>query len=180
MIECLTPDVGWYERNLPPSLIKYKISDDNLLSSLMEVVDKSGDRMAQRTNLFCKITEYRSQRDTKYKKAFDGVIEIVESIFDENKLNFKVTDIWVAQYKSQDLARKHDHTPASWSFCLYLNEGEGFPPLELKDCKKVYPEKGLIVFFPGWVLHEVKTKEFDGARYVCSGNCYEEHQRVNG
>ena len=55
-------------------------------------------------------------------------------------------------------------------FCLYLNEGDGFPPLEIEDCENVNPEKGLLVFFPGTINHEVKSKEFEGSRYVCAGN----------
>ena len=42
-VKCLTPEVKWYERNLPPSVIKYKISDDKLMKSLMEIVDNDGD-----------------------------------------------------------------------------------------------------------------------------------------
>ena len=54
-----------------------------------------------------------------------------------------------------------------WSFCIYLNEGKDFPPLQLENFGEVEPEKGLLIFFPSWVFHEVKSKKFGGPRYVC-------------
>ena len=42
--------------------------------------------------------------------------------------------------------------------------------LEIQDGRKIYSERGNLLFFPGWVLHQVKPKKFSGSRYVCAGN----------
>ena len=178
-VKCLTPEVKWYEKNLPPSVIKYKIDDDKLMKSLMEIVDNDGDRMYHKTNLFCAMSGYKSHIYSQYKERYDVILDIINSILDEQNFNLSVDDIWVAKYESGEYARKHKHAPSNWSFCLYLNEGDGFPPLEIDDYGNVDPEKGLLVFFPGSLNHEVKSKEFEGSRYVCAGNIHSKsHMRT--
>lgn len=169
-IKCITPDVGWYERSFPIPIIKYRVNDDVLLDSLISMMDETGDEMGFTTNLFCQMTEYKTQLNSKYKDIFEDMIGIVENILIENKLHLKVSDIWCAKYKSDDYAREHNHRPCRWSFCMNLNESEDFPPLEIQDGRKIYSERGNLLFFPGWVLHQVKPKKFSGSRYVCAGN----------
>ena len=176
-IECLTPDVKWFTRTLPPCVIKYKIKDEQLLSSLIDAVDSDGDRMRHQTNLACAMTSYRSQEYSTHKSSFENTINLFSEIFKQNNLKIEVVDIWVAKYVSQDYAKKHNHGDALWSFCIYLNEGKDFPPIELEGYGKVKAEKGLVIFFPYWVFHSVESKEFEGARYVCAGNIYTKGQR---
>ena len=180
MIECLTPDVGWFERTMPPKVIKYKIHDDELIQSLITMMDETGDEMGHGTNLFCSMTEYRSQLKSKYKIVFENVISLVNGILKENKLSCETADIWCAKYTSGDHTLPHQHSPSPWSFCFYLNEFKEFPPLEIDGHGKVKPEKGLLVIFPGWVQHEVKPKEFNGSRYVCAGNVYRTMWKKDG
>ena len=109
--------------------------------------------------------------------SFENTINLFSEIFKQNNLKIEVVDIWVAKYVSQDYAKKHNHGDALWSFCIYLNEGKDFPPIELEGYGKVKAEKGLVIFFPSWVFHSVESKEFEGARYVCAGNIYTKGQR---
>ena len=168
--ECLTPEVTWFARTIPPHVIKYRVKDDKLLSSLMKSVDDEGDKMGHSTNLMCDMTSYRSQTFSPHKSTYEKTIDLISDIFRVNDLELKVIDIWVGKYVSQDYARRHNHGDALWSFCIYLNEGKDFPPLQLENFGEVEPEKGLLIFFPSWVFHEVKSKKFEGARYVCAGN----------
>lgn len=169
----VTPNRPWYERTMPPAVIKYYIRDDTLIKEFRNIMDETGDEMIHNTNLRCEMTEYKSQLKPKYKKPFEIFIGIIDDILRTNDLSgLSVKDIWCAKYSSGDYAKPHCHSPAAWSFCYYLNQWVDFPTLELDGWGSIEPDYGLLVFFPGWVVHEVKKKEwhYSKDRYVVAGN----------
>ena len=166
MITHLTENKHWFSLSRPPSIHQFEIDNDEVMKSMIKVIDDRGDEEFHMTNLKCNMTEYRSwEKDDR----FDKLLPIIDEIIDQTPVDIRLGDMWGAVYESEEYALEHDHGNSDWSFCLYLKEGEGFPPL-IVDGNDVEPKKGLMVVFPGWVRHEVKSKEFDGQRYVVAGN----------
>ena len=166
MITHLTENKHWFPLSRPASIHRFLIDNDEVMEAMIKVIDDKGDEELHTTNLKCNMTEYRSwEKDDR----FDKLLPIIDEIINRTPVDIKLSDMWGAVYESEEYAREHDHGNAEWSFCLYLNEGEGFPPL-IVDGNEVEPKKGLMVVFPGWVRHEVKSKKFEGHRYVVAGN----------
>ena len=166
MIKHLTEELNWSARTLPPNIHKFQIDDSEMLNELIQMIEDRGDETAYSTNLKCDMTGYKSWM---VDKRFRGLAEILTSILKMIPLNLSISDMWGAKYVSEEYAKEHDHGHSEWSFCLYLNDGIGFPPLIVNGIE-LKPEKGLLVMFPGWVRHSVPSKEFDGSRYVVAGN----------
>ena len=166
MIEHLTKDTSWHSRTNPPNIHQYRINNDTILDTLIEMINDRGDEEYHRTNLKCNMTRYRSWKEDE---RMDEVAKLMKSLFEVLPLDWVLSDMWGAKYESEEYAKEHDHGNSEWSFCIYLNEGQGFPPLIVHD-KKIYPKRGLVVIFPGWVRHSVPSEEFDGNRYVVAGN----------
>ena len=84
------------------------------------------------------------------------------------------------KYKSNEHAVQHDHWPALWSFAYYLNAPKGAPGLYFKEMGDQGGirnlEPGLLLMFPGYIRHEVKSTKFKGSRYVVSANVSEAKQ----
>jgi hypothetical protein len=72
-------------------------------------------------------------------------------------LNFvmKVTDCWGVLYESADYTMPHTHYPADLSAVIYLEAGENSAPIVFGDGISVQPKPGLLVLFPGVLLHSV-------------------------
>ena len=166
IIEHLTKEKNWHSRTNPPNIHQYKIDGGGIFNTLIEMIDDRGDEEFHQTNLKCDMTRYRSW---KHDGRMNEFVTIIKSILKEIPLDLVLADMWGAKYESEEYAREHDHGNSEWSFCIYLNEGQGFPPLIVHD-KKIYPKRGLVVIFPGWVRHSVPSQKFDGERYVVAGN----------
>ena len=166
IIEHLTKEKNWHSRTNPPNIHQYKIDGGGIFNTLIEMIDDRGDEEFHQTNLKCDMTRYRSW---KHDGRMNEFVTIIKSILKEIPLDLVLADMWGAKYESEEYAREHDHGNSEWSFCIYLNEGQGFPPL-IVDKKEIYPKRGLIVIFPGWVRHSVPSQKFDGERYVVAGN----------
>ena len=71
--------------------------------------------------------------------------------------------MWGAKYESEEYAKEHDHGNSEWSFCIYLNEGQGFPPLIVHD-KKIYPKRGDVLVINGETYHWSSKNRTDEPR----------------
>ncbi len=98
---------------------------------------------------------------------FAPLIEIVEKFasqvsyeymkVDFNSINMmlRVTDCWAAIYEEQDYTQAHNHFPADWSVVIYLEAEEGCAPIVFGDGIAVTVVPGLMLMFPGLLLHSV-------------------------
>lgn len=76
---------------------------------------------------------------------------------DLSGLNFdlKVTDCWGVIYQTSDHTIPHMHFPSDLSVVIYLEADENCAPLVFGDGIAIKPVPGLMVMFPGILLHEV-------------------------
>ena len=84
--------------------------------------------------------------------------------------NYKVYNSWLAHYSKGQYARSHHHIPASFSFVYFVKSPKGSSPLILTTSRKrINPDEGKVVIFPGHLNHEVPKNKCDG-RMVLAGN----------
>jgi len=91
---------------------------------------------------------------------------------DIRKLNFRleVLDCWGAVYGNKGHTIAHTHFPADFSCVVYLDTEEGCAPLIFENQIKVSPMSGMIVIFPGMLLHHVPENQ--GQRTVVALNMF--------
>ena len=84
--------------------------------------------------------------------------------------DFKVYNSWLACYSKGQYARSHTHVPASFSFVYFVSSPKGSSPLIFTDSgRRIKPEEGKVVIFPGNMLHQVPKNKCDG-RMILAGN----------
>jgi hypothetical protein len=86
------------------------------------------------------------------------------------QLNFdvKVTDCWGIIYESADYTMPHTHYPADLSAVVYLEAGPNSAPIVFGNGVAVYPRPGLLIMFPGVLMHSVPAN--DDKRVVIAMN----------
>ncbi len=70
-------------------------------------------------------------------------------------LDLKVTDCWGVIYETSDRTIPHMHYPSDLSAVVYLEAAEDCAPILFGDGFAIKPKPGLLVVFPGILLHEV-------------------------
>ena len=77
------------------------------------------------------------------------------------QLNFELalTDCWGVIYEGADYTMPHTHFPADFSAVVYLEVGENSAPIIFGDSILVKPMPGLLVLFPGILLHSVPENQ---------------------
>lgn len=84
--------------------------------------------------------------------------------------NFKVCNSWLANYSKGQYALSHHHIPASFSFVYFVKSPKGSSPLIFTiSRKRIKPDEGKVVIFPGNMLHHVPKNKCDG-RMILAGN----------
>ena len=117
MIEHLTKDTSWHSRTNPPNIHQYRVNNDTILDTLIEMIDDRGDEEYHRTNLKCNMTRYRSWKEDE---RMDEVAKLMKSLFEVLPLDWVLSDMWGAKYVSEEYAKEHNHGNSEWSFCLYF------------------------------------------------------------
>ena len=81
------------------------------------------------------------------------------------------TNIWFAKYNKGDHAIIHDHKAhALYAFTYFLNSPSGSSPFVFTTSgKRIKPEEGKVVIFPGHLHHHVPKNKCDN-RVVMAGN----------
>lgn len=150
--------------------------NEKLIEDLILSIDKCGDKHDKKTNVKALMTDWQMWKTNEpcWKAVADQVINICKTLrpkgFYEN-MTPCLTDMWGAMYLSEEKTIPHDHWPSTWSFCWYLNKPEDSPDLYFPEADYTLPvTKGTMVFFPGWLRHEVKSKPFKNKRYMIAGN----------
>ena len=115
---------------------------------------------------FCKKSSYEMQMDWKNHHFRADSVEWNKTHIQSQYCNL----MWGTRYKNEEITTPHDHWPAIWAFCYYIDPPEGcsgliFPTLDYE----IKLEHGLLVLFPGDMIHETVSKNFDGYRYCIAG-----------
>ena len=82
-----------------------------------------------------------------------------------------VTECWGAIYRQNEFTRPHDHWPAIWSFCYYVQASKNCSPIVFPGAKlSIKPKNGMMILFPGWVEHYVPKQKTSSERIMIAGN----------
>ena len=81
--------------------------------------------------------------------------EVLKADFPSLNLDLKVTDCWGIIYETSDHTVPHMHYPSDLSAVIYLEAEENSAPILFGDGLALKPRPGLMVMFPGILLHEV-------------------------
>lgn len=161
-------------------VITAEISNSERLNPALErTIRQIGDVQARTTNVKADMTHHQMWRDeylgheefqtickTALNLAFKNSPEKMQPFFKPC-----ITECWGALYKRGDYTKPHDHWPAIWSFCYYVNVSKTCSPLVFPGAKlSIKPKIGLMVLFPGWVEHAVPKQKNDFERIMIAGN----------
>ncbi len=70
-----------------------------------------------------------------------------------------VADCWCAVYERSNYTIPHTHMPTTFSAVLYLEMDTGSSPIVFNNSVAANPTSGMLVFFPGHLLHHVPATE---------------------
>jgi len=75
--------------------------------------------------------------------------------FDALGLGLFITDCWGLIYNESDYTKPHHHFPTDYVVVVYLEADDGCSPILFHGGLEVRPRPGLMVMFPGMLIHEV-------------------------
>ena len=155
-----------------------KLDKPEMDKKIKRIIDEYGDRQNHKTNVKAQMTEWVMWNEPGFNELVPIVLDISKEISTRKyrDINLKLSSLWGMKYKSEEITISHDHWPAIWSFVYYLNAPKNAPGLFFTEMgehgDEIKIEPGLLIFFEGHIRHEVKSKKFEGYRYVVSGNIY--------
>ena len=172
------------DKTLPPlksylTVWESKLDIPKINNKIKKVIDKQGDKQNHRSNVKAQMTLWHMQNEDGFKELSAILIDCVEKISKiryKMDTKFKIDTMWGMKYKSEETAVGHNHWPATWSCVYYLNAPEGASGLLFNEVgdqgveRKI--EEGLLIFFPGDLVHSVRPSKFKGYRYAVSANFY--------
>ena len=89
-----------------------------------------------------------------------------------NDYPLKIRTFWISKYGHRDFTISHNHRPSSYSFVYFVNCPKGSSPLIFTTSgKRIKPEEGKVIIFPGNVFHHVPKNRCDN-RIVLAGNMF--------
>ena len=85
-------------------------------------------------------------------------------------MDLVVTDCWGIIYEGNqvDYTQRHNHFPAEFSCVVYLEADDESAPIIFSGRLHIKPKPGMLVFFPGILIHEVPATA--GKRVVLAMN----------
>lgn len=155
-------------------ILEATINNPEMDKNIIKIIDEQGDKQKMLTNVKAQMTEW----NVGNKDGFKELVDIIKNLsIKASEIKYKTTinpyikSIWGMKYKSFDYALPHDHFPATWACVYYINPPKDSPGLYFpEENKEIEIHHGKLIIFEGNVLHEVKTKQFEGFRYVVSAN----------
>ena len=153
-----------------------KIPDTSFNDEIIKLIDSRNDEQQHTTNVKAKMTGWNLENESSLQILKQYILEFAK-IISKSRFNyvekFVVKEMWAAAYKSDDYTIEHDHWPATWSTCYYINPPKNCSGLYFPDLnEELTVENGMLVLFPGWVRHGVKKCTFDGTRYAVAANLF--------
>lgn len=85
-------------------------------------------------------------------------------------LDYWIKDCWGMIYEKSDHTLPHNHFPSELSCAIYLEAAPDCAPIVFDNNFTVQPENGLLVLFPGIMMHSVPSTP--GRRVVVSMNVF--------
>ena len=109
--------------------------------------------------------------------AYEWIINLLTGRYSGNY--WFIHRAWLAKYHKGEYTISHDHIPASFSFVYFVSSPKGSSPLIFTDSgKRIKPEEGKVVIFPGDLKHEVPKNKCDG-RITLAGNIFPSVEKMN-
>ncbi len=157
-------------------LVEYHPYHENLNKKILQdslefnFVDPEQSR--QRGGSSSNVRALQTIEDVITSKSIDLIYEwIVNLIRKEYRgWNYRVGSSWLARYDKGNYAVSHDHIPAAFSFVYFVKCPKGSAPLVFTTSgKRIKPEEGRVVLFPGNLIHHVPKNKCDD-RITYAGN----------
>ena len=152
------------------------VEDKSFQKDIIDVIDKFPDVQKKNTNVKAKMTDWYLMKEKGFNELSKHMLDFAEEVSEyrfkrASNFNFTVKEMWGICYESNEYTLPHDHWPFVWSVVYYINPPENCPNLVFPELNNyVEPKDGLLVLFPGWMVHEVPPSFFEGKRYVVSAN----------
>ena len=106
----------------------------------------------------------------KYSSSFIGLKEEYLHTDDTSHPPNISSSSWFARYNEGELTWKHDHKHALLGYVYFINSPKGSSPLVFSTSgKRIKPEEGTVVIFPGTLMHHVPKNRCNN-RLILAGN----------
>jgi hypothetical protein len=114
--------------------------------------------------------------DTKDCPTALELVNTVQDIVDNYYGNLEIKEWWSQIHQVGESSNQHNHFPApiSWAYWPKVPKGSGKFVFVMNDYASVMtevdPVEGMLMFFPGWVMHKVTRNTSTDTRISISGN----------
>ena len=169
------------------NLLGTKKIDTNTNSRLIQKILAYPDVMKHQTNVKANMTDWRMHmKDDDFGKLASTVETIAMNMRygsthvdgDTHTVKNKgqsprlmTEECWGASYGKGELTKNHNHWPALWSWCYYLQVPKGSSPLVFSEAGIMFePNVGDLVIFDGQAEHSVPPCECEEKRVMIAGN----------
>ena len=169
------------------NLLGTKKIDTNTNSRLIQKILAYPDVMKHQTNVKANMTDWRMHmKDDDFGKLASTVETIAmnmrygsthvdgdtHTVKNKGQSPRLMTDeCWGASYGKGEYTNNHNHWPALWSWCYYLQVPKGSSPLVFSEAGIMFePNVGDLVIFDGQAEHSVPPCECEEKRVMIAGN----------
>ena len=169
------------------NLLGTKKIDTNTNSRLIQKILAYPDVMKHQTNVKANMTDWRMHmKDDDFGKLASTVETIAmnmrygsthvdgdtHTVKNKGQSPRLMTDeCWGASYGKGEFTKNHNHWPALWSWCYYLQVPKGSSPLVFSEAGIMFePKVGDLVIFDGQAEHSVPPCECEEKRVMIAGN----------
>ena len=169
------------------NLLGTKKIDQTTHDMLIKKIIAYPDVMKRQTNVKANMTDWRMHmKDDDFGKLASTVETIAMNMRygsthvdgDTHTVKHKgqsprlMTDeCWGASYGKGEFTKNHNHWPALWSWCYYLQVPKGSSPLVFSEAGIMFePKVGDLVIFDGQAEHSVPPCECEEKRVMIAGN----------
>ena len=169
------------------NLLGTKKIDTNTNSRLIQKILAYPDVMKHQTNVKANMTDWRMHmKDDDFGKLASTVETIAmnmrygsthvdgdtHTVKNKGQSPRLMTDeCWGASYGKGEYTNNHNHWPALWSWCYYLQVPKGSSPLVFSEAGIMFePKVGDLVLFDGQAQHSVPPCDCEEKRVMIAGN----------
>ena len=171
-----------YETNL----LSTKKIDQKTHDTLIQKILAYPDVMKHQTNVKANMTDWRMHmKDDDFAKVATaaevvartmryGSTHVDGDVHTKRKgqsPRLMTEECWGASYGKDEYTQEHNHWPATWSWCYYLQVPKGSSPLVFREAGVMFePKVGDLVVFSGQAEHHVPKCECEEKRVMMAGN----------
>ena len=142
----------------------------------IQEIQDIGDKMQRGTNLKCDMTNYTDLlHNPNYESLKNFAVDLLDlhELYDPEKQDAIVDEMWGATYKQNDYADVHAHYPSAFSFVYYLKGDTNSAPLIFADSQNNFSIPaitGTFTVFPAHLFHGVPKHTRQTERVIIAGN----------